>query len=103
MKLGYLAVPKYITSGKHDFKGVEYRFMVMERFGVDVEKHFRACPGGRFSDDTVSYLALRLVGSPLTVESLSEGGGISICREQLVGINWSELLAWQNFKNVRPL
>lgn len=33
--------------------------MVMQRFGTDIEKHFRAA--ATFCEDTVSYLALRLV------------------------------------------
>ena len=46
---------------------VRYRFMVMERFGEDVEKKF--CKAGRqFGVKTVCYLALRLV-SPFQLEA----------------------------------
>lgn len=60
MKVNYLPIPKYITSGCHDFKGVKYRFMVMKRFGDDIHKHFTAA-GRNFCDKTICYLALRLV------------------------------------------
>lgn len=63
MRLQYLPIPKYITSGSHEFKGVKYRFMVMQRFGTDIEKHFRIHT--RFSDSTVCYLALRMVCASL--------------------------------------
>ena len=59
-KLNYLAIPKYISSGAHTRGKVEYRFMVIERFGEDIEKLF--CNAGRqFGMKTVCYLALRLV------------------------------------------
>ena len=56
----YLAIPKYISSGIHSSKEMQYRFMVMERFGEDVEKKF--CAARRqFGMKTVCHLALRLV------------------------------------------
>ena len=58
--LSYLAVPKFIASGSHDHAGTKFRFMVMERFGEDIEKKFCAA-GRRFSLPTVCYLALKLV------------------------------------------
>ena len=58
--LSYLAVPKYIASGSHDHGGTKFRFMVMERFGEDIEKKFTAA-GRKFSLATVCYLALQLV------------------------------------------
>ena len=58
--LSYLAVPKFIASGSHDHTGTKFRFMVMERFGEDVEKKFSAA-GRMFSLPTVCYLALKLV------------------------------------------
>ena len=60
MKLSYLGIPPYIASGNHKFKKEEYRFMVMQRFGEDLQKHFNKADR-KFSFDTVSYLALRLV------------------------------------------
>ena len=59
-KLEYLPVPRYVGSGTHQKDKVDYRFMVMERFGDDVEKLF--CTVGRkFSIKTVCFLALRIV------------------------------------------
>ncbi|XP_069772259.1 serine/threonine-protein kinase VRK1 isoform X2 [Narcine bancroftii] len=37
-KLNYLGVPKYWGSGLYDKGGKSYRFMVMERFGSDLQK-----------------------------------------------------------------
>lgn len=61
-KLKYLAVPKYIASGRHFLGRSEYRFMVMQRFGDDIGKHFKNA--GLFCEDTVGYLALRVVSIP---------------------------------------
>ena len=58
--LSYLAVPKFIASGSHEHAGTKFRFMVMERFGEDIEKKFCSA-GRRFSLSTVCYLALKLV------------------------------------------
>lgn len=37
-KLSFLGMPKFIASGSHEHKGTKYRFMVMERFGEDLQK-----------------------------------------------------------------
>lgn len=37
-KLTFLGMPKFIGSGSHEHKGIKYRFMVMERFGEDLQK-----------------------------------------------------------------
>ena len=58
--LTYLPVPKFIASGSHDRQGTKYRFMVMDRFGEDVEKKFTSA-GRKFSLGTVCYLAVQLV------------------------------------------
>ena len=59
-KILYLPIPKYIGSGAHESQGFKYRFMVMERFGDDIEKLFNAA-GRKFEIKTVCYLAIRLV------------------------------------------
>lgn len=56
----YLGVPKYISSGTHTRGKETFRFMVMERFGTDVQKIFEKS-GKTFSKHTVCALALRLV------------------------------------------
>lgn len=58
--LKYLALPKYISSGAHEHGSVKYRFMVMERFGEDIESKFRE-NGKKFSLKTVCHLALRVL------------------------------------------
>ncbi|XP_035231751.1 serine/threonine-protein kinase VRK1-like [Stegodyphus dumicola] len=37
-KLNFLGMPKFIASGSHEYRSVKYRFMVMERFGEDLQK-----------------------------------------------------------------
>lgn len=59
-KLKYLGVPKYIASGQHMHKGVNYRFMVMERFSTDLQKIFEGAKK-RFSKESVYALALRMI------------------------------------------
>ena len=58
--LSCLAIPKFIASGSHDHGGTRFRFMVMDRFGEDIEKKFTTA-GRKFSHSTVCYLALQLV------------------------------------------
>lgn len=45
-KLKYLGVPKYWGSGLHDKNGKSYRFMIMDRFGSDLQKIYEAMPKG---------------------------------------------------------
>ena len=53
-------MPKFISSGCDTSGKTKYRFMVMERFGEDVEKRF--CLAGRkFNVKIVCQLALVLV------------------------------------------
>jgi hypothetical protein len=56
----YIGVPRYISSGAHTRGKETFRFMVMERFGSDVQKIFEKA-GKKFSRHTVCALALRLV------------------------------------------
>ncbi|CAJ0944682.1 unnamed protein product [Ranitomeya imitator] len=57
-KLKYLGVPKYWGSGLHGKNGK--RFMVMDRFGKDLQKIFEES-SRRFSHQTVLQLGLRLI------------------------------------------
>ncbi|XP_071972163.1 serine/threonine-protein kinase VRK1 isoform X2 [Engystomops pustulosus] len=59
-KLKYLGVPRYWGSGLHDKNGKSYRFMVMDRFGKDLQKIFEE-NSKRFSHKTVLQLGLRLI------------------------------------------
>ncbi|CAG2215612.1 VRK [Mytilus edulis] len=69
-KMKYLGVPKYISSGTHTRGKETFRFMVMERFGTDVQKVFEKS-GKTFSRHTVCALALRLLD---TLEYLHNKG-----------------------------
>ena len=59
-KLKFLGVPAYIGSGWHESGGSKYRFMIMERFGEDIDQIFAKC-GKQFHIQTVLTLAIRIV------------------------------------------
>ncbi|XP_073683178.1 serine/threonine-protein kinase VRK1 isoform X1 [Garra rufa] len=59
-KIDYLGVPKYWGSGFHEKGGKRYRFMVMDRFGTDLQKKFEA-NGKKFPRKLVLQLGLRLL------------------------------------------
>ncbi|TRY99063.1 hypothetical protein DNTS_002220 [Danionella cerebrum] len=59
-KIDYLGVPKYWGSGLHEKGGERYRFMVMDRFGTDLQKLFEGCEK-KFSRKLVLQLGLRLL------------------------------------------
>ncbi|KAK2843042.1 hypothetical protein Q7C36_011257 [Tachysurus vachellii] len=59
-KLKYLGVPKYWGSGLHENGGKRYRFMVMDRFGTDLQKKFEES-GKKFPRKLVLQLGLRLL------------------------------------------
>uniref|UniRef100_A0A8C6UJF3 non-specific serine/threonine protein kinase n=1 Tax=Neogobius melanostomus TaxID=47308 RepID=A0A8C6UJF3_9GOBI len=52
--------PKYWGSGLHDKGGRKYRFMVIDRFGTDLQKKYEEC-GRRFSRKLVLQLGLRML------------------------------------------
>jgi vaccinia related kinase len=55
-----LGVPKFVAAGMHEHNSERYRFMVMERFGTDLQKLFEQA-GKRFPTDTVFILGLKLI------------------------------------------
>ncbi|XP_020366606.1 serine/threonine-protein kinase VRK1 [Rhincodon typus] len=59
-KLNYLGVPKYWGSGLYDKGGNSYRFMVMDRFGSDLQKIFEQ-NHRMFPKKFVLQLGLRLI------------------------------------------
>lgn len=59
-KMDYLGVPKYWGSGFHEKSGKRYRFMVMDRFGTDLQKKFEG-NGKKFPRKLVLQLGLRLL------------------------------------------
>ncbi|KAM8915783.1 serine/threonine-protein kinase VRK1 isoform 1-T3 [Spinachia spinachia] len=60
-KLTALGVPRYWGSGLHERGGKRYRFMVIDRLGIDLQKKFEEC-GRRFPRKLVLQLGLRLLG-----------------------------------------
>uniref|UniRef100_A0A3P9IG14 non-specific serine/threonine protein kinase n=1 Tax=Oryzias latipes TaxID=8090 RepID=A0A3P9IG14_ORYLA len=59
-KLKHLGVPRYWGSGLHEKGGKRYRFMVIDRLGIDLQKKFEEC-GKRFPRKLVLQLGLRLL------------------------------------------
>uniref|UniRef100_A0A673M3K1 non-specific serine/threonine protein kinase n=1 Tax=Sinocyclocheilus rhinocerous TaxID=307959 RepID=A0A673M3K1_9TELE len=59
-KMDYLGVPKYWGSGFHEKGSKRDRFMVMDRFGVDLQKKFEG-NGKKFPRKLVLQLGLRLL------------------------------------------
>lgn len=59
-KLKFLGMPRFIGSGSHLYKGEKYRFMVMQRFGTDVQKLFDANQR-HFPLNTILNLAMRII------------------------------------------
>ncbi|KAM4624838.1 serine/threonine-protein kinase VRK1 [Polymixia lowei] len=59
-KMKYLGVPNYWGSGLHERGGKRYRFMVMDRCGIDLQKKFEQS-GKSFPRKLVLQLGLRLL------------------------------------------
>jgi len=59
-KVKSLGVPRFIATGQHLHDGAQNRFLVMERFGSDLQKLFEQS-GRRFPASTVFLLGLKLV------------------------------------------
>ncbi|XP_032147959.1 serine/threonine-protein kinase VRK2 isoform X2 [Sapajus apella] len=58
-QLDYLGIPLYYGSGLTEFKGRSYRFMVMERLGIDLQKI--SDQNGTFKKSTVLQLGIRML------------------------------------------
>lgn len=61
-KLKYLGMPKFISFGSHTLKDSKYRFLVMDRFGTDLQKKFEQSKN-KFSLKTVLTLGIKMVSS----------------------------------------
>lgn len=59
-KLKRLGMPKYLGSGSFEYNGQKYRFMVMERFGMDLQKILER-HSKRFSFKTVFQVGIQIV------------------------------------------
>ncbi|XP_006880999.1 PREDICTED: serine/threonine-protein kinase VRK2-like [Elephantulus edwardii] len=58
-QLDYLGIPQFYGSGLTTFKGRSYRFMVMERLGIDLQKLLGL--NGTFTKSTVLHLGVRML------------------------------------------
>ncbi|KAM7238885.1 hypothetical protein CapIbe_010405 [Capra ibex] len=58
-KLDYLGIPLFYGSGITEFQGKSYRFMVMERLGIDLQKI--SDQNGTFKKSTVLQLGIRML------------------------------------------
>lgn len=52
-----MGIPTYIAAGLHAKNNIEFRFLVMPRFGADLESHRESCEGGRLDAGFVFRLA----------------------------------------------
>ncbi|XP_066911062.1 serine/threonine-protein kinase VRK1-like [Clytia hemisphaerica] len=59
-KKKHLGIPLYIATGSFEHDGNKYRFLVMDRFGTDVEKIYKE-HGYVFPESTVYSLGLRII------------------------------------------
>ncbi|XP_045225203.2 serine/threonine-protein kinase VRK2 isoform X3 [Macaca fascicularis] len=58
-QLDYLGIPLFYGSGLTEFKGKSYRFMVIERLGIDLQKI--SGQNGAFKKSTVLQLGIRML------------------------------------------
>ncbi|XP_008054269.1 serine/threonine-protein kinase VRK2 [Carlito syrichta] len=58
-QLDYLGIPRFYGSGLTEFKGRSYRFMIMERLGIDLQKI--SDQHGTFRKSTVLRLGIRML------------------------------------------
>ena len=59
-KRSFIGIPRYIASGSFEHNGEKFRFMVMNRFGTDLEKIFESSQK-QFSEETAFSLGLRVL------------------------------------------
>uniref|UniRef100_A0A8D0HLL2 Serine/threonine-protein kinase VRK2 n=1 Tax=Sphenodon punctatus TaxID=8508 RepID=A0A8D0HLL2_SPHPU len=59
-RIGFLGIPVFWGSGLAEYNGKSYRFMVMERLGVDLQRIFDS-NGRRFKKETVLQLGARML------------------------------------------
>jgi vaccinia related kinase len=58
-KLKHVGLSRYIGSGSHVYRGQKYRFLVLERYGQDLDKLYMQ--NGRFPVKTVCYLGIQIL------------------------------------------
>lgn len=58
--LHYLGMPHYIAFGSHMYQGEKFRFLILQRFGLDLGKLFTKCKR-KFHIKTVLTLGIQIV------------------------------------------
>jgi len=61
--LKHLGVPKLVANGSHDKNGQTYRFLVMERFGSDLQRILDNSEGNKFTTKTSCSVTLQVLDS----------------------------------------
>jgi len=61
--LQHLGVPKLVANGSHVKKGQNYRFLVMERFGSDLQRILDNSEGNKFTVKTACSVTLQVLDS----------------------------------------
>jgi len=61
--LKHLGIPKLVANGSHVKDGQVYRFLVMERFGTDLQRIIDNSEGNRFTTKTACYTTLQVLDS----------------------------------------
>jgi len=59
--LDHLGVPKLVANGSHMKKGQKYRFLVMERFGSDIQRILDNSEGNRFNTKTACSITIQVL------------------------------------------
>lgn len=59
--LSLLGMPAYIASGSHEHNGNKYRFLVMQKYGIDLGKLFAQYK--KFPTATVFQIAIQIVST----------------------------------------
>jgi len=59
----HLGVPSFVGSGSHQKKSHKYRFLVMRRYGVDLQKILDNSKDKKFTTKTICAISLQLIDS----------------------------------------
>jgi len=59
--LDHLGIPKLVANGSHVKKGQKYRFLVMERFGSDIQRILDNSEGNRFNTKTACCITIQVL------------------------------------------
>lgn len=59
--LAHLGVPKLVANGSHVKNGQTYRFLVMERFGSDLQRILDNSEGGKFTSKTACSITIQVL------------------------------------------